>query len=74
MGESYGAIMENARFPGFYKLSVGERLKKIQESGRLSDEDLLSLRENHHILPLSRADKMIENVVGVMALQLPMGI
>jgi hydroxymethylglutaryl-CoA reductase len=66
--------MDKARFPGFYKLSVGERLKKVHENGWLSEEDLLSLRDGHHMLPLSRADKMIENVVGVMGLPLGLGL
>ena len=55
--------MDKARFPGFYKLSIGERLKKVHEGGWLSEQDLLSLRDGHHTLPLSRADKMIENGV-----------
>ena len=66
--------MDKARFPGFYKLSIRERLKKVHESGWLSEEDLLSLRDGHHMLPLSRADKMIENVVGVMGLPLGLGL
>ncbi|MBT7878894.1 MAG: hydroxymethylglutaryl-CoA reductase, partial [Gammaproteobacteria bacterium] len=66
--------MDKARFPGFYKLSIGERLKKVHENGWLSEQDLLSLRDGHHTLPLSRADKMIENVVGVMGLPLGLGL
>ena len=64
--------MDKARFPGFYKLSIRERLKKVHESGWLSERDLLSLRDGHHTLPVSRADKMIVNVVGVMGL--PLGL
>ena len=66
--------MGKIRFPGFYKLSVGGRLKKVYENGWLSKEDLTSLRNGHHLLPLSRADKMIENVVGVMALPMGLGL
>ena len=66
--------MGKIRFPGFYKLSVGGRLKKVYENGWLSEEDLTSLRNGHHLLPLSRADKMIENVVGVMALPMGLGL
>lgn len=66
--------MDKAKFPGFYKLSIAERLKKVHESGWLSEQDLLSLRDGHHTLPLSRADKMIENVVGVMGLPLGLGL
>lgn len=66
--------MDKARFPGFYKLSIGERLKKVHEQGWLTEEDLTSLRDGHHVLPLSRADKMIENVVGIMGLPLGLGL
>ena len=66
--------MDKARFPGFYKLSIGERLKKVHENGWISDEDLGSLRDGHHVLPPSRADKMIENVVGVMGLPMGLGL
>lgn len=64
--------MDKARFPGFYRLSIGERLKKVHEHGWINDEDLISLRDGHHLLPLNRADKMIENVIGIMGL--PMGL
>ena len=64
--------MDKARFPGFYKLSIGERLKKVHDNGWISNEDLISLRDGHHLLPLNRADKMIENVIGIMGL--PMGL
>ncbi|MDA0978007.1 MAG: hydroxymethylglutaryl-CoA reductase, degradative, partial [Proteobacteria bacterium] len=66
--------MEKVRFPGFYKLSIGERLKKVKEHGLLSDEDIAALRDGHHVLPPSRADKMIENVIGVMGLPLGLGL
>lgn len=64
--------MDKARFPGFYRLSIGERLKKVHEHGWITAEDLISLRDGHHLLPLNRADKMIENVIGIMGL--PMGL
>lgn len=66
--------MDNAKFPGFYKLSIGERLKKVHENGWITDEDLNNLREGHHMLPASRADKMIENVIGVMGLPMGLGL
>ena len=66
--------MDKARFPGFYKLSIGERLKKVHENGWISDDDLNNLREGHHMLPASRADKMIENVIGVMGLPMGLGL
>ena len=66
--------MDKAKFPGFYKLSVGERLKKIHEHGWITEEDLTALRDGHHLLPLNRADKMIENVVGIMGLPMGLGL
>lgn len=66
--------MDKARFPGFYKLSIGERLKKVHENGWITEEDLIALRDGHHVLPPSRADKMIENVVGVMGLPFGLGL
>ena len=41
--------MDKARFPGFYKLSIGERLNKVHENGWLTKEDLMSLRDGHHV-------------------------
>ena len=66
--------MDKARFPGFYKLSIGERLKKVHDNGWITREDLIALRDGHHVLPPSRADKMIENVVGVMGLPFGLGL
>ena len=66
--------MDKARFPGFYRLSIGERLKRVYEQGWIGQDDLNSLREGQHILPIDRADKMIENVVGVMGLPMGLGL
>lgn len=66
--------MDKARFPGFYRLSIGERLNKVHDNGWLTKEDLMSLRDGHHVLPVSRADKMIENVIGVMGLPMGLGL
>ena len=66
--------MDNARFPGFYRLSIGERLKRVHEQGWLNEQDLSSLHSGEHILAIDRADKMIENVVGVMGLPLGLGL
>ncbi len=60
----------NSRIPGFYKLSVEERLKKVAEFSNLSEEDTKILLEKG--LSLEVADRMIENVVGTF--ELPLGI
>ena len=66
--------MDKARFPGFYRLTIGERLNRVHEQGWIGKEDLNSLRDGRHILPIDRADKMIENVVGVMGLPMGLGL
>lgn len=66
--------MNKARFPGFYKLSVGERLKAIHDHGWISSDDMRTLKEGHHLLGIHRADRMIENVIGVMGLPIGVGL
>jgi hydroxymethylglutaryl-CoA reductase len=61
---SYGSKMS-----GFYKLSLNERLTLLKEIAGLTDADLQSLSTG---LELAKANRMIENVVGMM--QLPIGI
>ena len=54
----------------FYKLSVEERLRIVQEFSGLSDDEVNILRTG--ALPVPSAQRMIENVVGV--LPIPLGI
>jgi len=54
----------------FYKLSVDERLRIVQEFSGLSDEEVHTLKTG--ALPVPSAQRMIENVVGV--LPVPLGI
>lgn len=57
---------KTSRIPGFYKLTVHERLEKISELAGLSEEEAqLLAREGN--LDLKTADIMIENVIGTMA-------
>ena len=65
---------KTARFPAFYKLSVAERVRMIHERGWLSAEDYHALASGDHTLKVSRADKLIENVVGVMGLPVGLGL
>ncbi len=57
--------VENSRIPGFYKLTVSERIKKIRELVDLSDEEV-SLLLKWGNLEEKIADTMIENVIGAM--------
>ncbi len=72
--QTTGNLVDRARFPGFYKLSIRERLNRLHDQGWLSESDLASLQDGHHLLGLNRADKMIENVIGVMSLPLGLGL
>jgi hydroxymethylglutaryl-CoA reductase len=66
--ERRGYIM---RLPGFYKLSVQDRLKKVAEFANLSEEEVKALISSAG-LPIEVADRMIENVIGTF--ELPLGI
>lgn len=55
----------------FYKLAPEERLKRVQEFAGLTDEEC-RLLSSGQALSLSQANRMIENVVGLI--QMPFGI
>jgi len=57
---------KTSRFPGFYKLSIEERLKKVAEFANLTEEEVNLLKKVGN-LDLEIADRMIENVIGTMA-------
>ncbi|MET1160132.1 MAG: hydroxymethylglutaryl-CoA reductase, degradative [Thermoprotei archaeon] len=56
---------KSSRIPGFYKLSIDERLKKVVEWAGLTEEEVKLLRNLGH-LDEKIADSMIENVIGGM--------
>jgi hydroxymethylglutaryl-CoA reductase len=62
--------MKSSRIPGFYKLSVEDRVEKVAEFAELTEEESEFLLNGH--LEIDMADRMIENVVGMT--ELPMGI
>ncbi len=66
-----GFMAKSSKISGFYKLSVHERLKVLQEQAELSDEDIEVL-SNTGALTLEQADRMIENVVGTT--EYPLGV
>src|SRR2546428_9054200 len=63
--------MGSSRLPGFYKMKMAERLRRLAEQLELSRDEMDSLGESA-TLPLANADAMIENAVGVLGL--PVGI
>lgn len=58
-----------SRLPGFYKLPVDERARRIQREVGLTDEERVVLARG---IDLDLADTLVENVVGTYAL--PLGI
>ena len=56
--------------PGFYRLSPSERLKAVAEFAGLSDEEVEVIRSC--ALSIEDANRMIENVIGI--LPLPLGV
>ena len=58
-------------FSGFYRLSVEERLRRVKEAAKLTDEETKTLLDSG-ALRMEVADKTVENVIGAM--HLPLGI
>lgn len=65
------AMERTSRIPGFYKLTVEERLRIVAEFAGLSEEEVELLRK-YAALDRDTANRMIENVIGTF--QLPLGI
>jgi hydroxymethylglutaryl-CoA reductase len=61
-----------SRIPNFYRMSVSERVRAVHERGLLTDTDFERLVTGEMTLDLSAADKMIENVIGVLGM--PIGL
>lgn len=65
--------MKNSRIPGFYRLDVPGRHAELKRRFGLTDDDLRLLRDGS-ALAIERADKMIENCVGVFGLPIGLGL
>jgi len=65
--------MTHSRIPGFYQLDIPERKTVIQERFDLTDMELAIL-EGDEGLTTERADKMVENCVGVLGIPLGLGL
>jgi hydroxymethylglutaryl-CoA reductase len=61
----------SSEIPGFYKLSVAERLDLVKKLAGLSDEEARTLADTGG-LPAETADRMIENVIG--GITMPLGV
>jgi hydroxymethylglutaryl-CoA reductase len=63
--------MRSSRLPGFYKMKMAERLRRLADA--LDDRDLDGLGQSA-TLPLANAEAMIENAVGVLGLPVGVGL
>jgi hydroxymethylglutaryl-CoA reductase len=61
-----------SRIPGFYRLSVAERRRELRLRADLSEEDIATLDRGG--LDTATADEVVENVIGVYALPLAIGL
>jgi hydroxymethylglutaryl-CoA reductase len=64
---------KSSEISGLYKLSPRERLRFVKDYAGLTDEEV-ALLSNTGSLPMDMADRMIENVVGVMPTPLGIGV
>ena len=65
--------MTTSRLPGFYNLSIEERLARLAEAAGLSPDTLSAFRFEGGI-DADAADHMIENLVGIHGLPLGIGL
>ena len=64
-------MSSTSRLPGFYKMKMAERLRRLAEA--LEGRDIDGLGQSAS-LPLANADAMIENAVGVLGLPVGIGL
>src|SRR5690242_4743722 len=64
------SAMGTSRLPGFYKMKISDRLRRIAQE---IETDLDGLGQSG-TLPLANADAMIENAVGVLGLPVGIGL
>jgi hydroxymethylglutaryl-CoA reductase len=64
------ATRQSSNIQSFYKLDANERLRQLQQFAKLTDEEVNALRIGG--LGFERAERMVENVVGVFPI--PLGI
>jgi len=65
------SLKRTSELPGFYRLSLEERLRRVVEFAGLTDEEADLLKKTG-ALELPQAERMIENVIGTTAF--PIGI
>ena len=60
--------MADSRLAGFYRQSLGDRLRSLGDAGFLQPGDVERLLAGKPLLPADTADSMVENVIGVFGL------
>ncbi len=65
--------MKSSSYSGFFKLSVEDRLREVQEFSNLSAEDV-ALLQNPDALSMDKANHMVENVIGRFSLPIGVGL
>ena len=64
-------MSRNSEYPGLYKLPISDRVKFVKTFAGLTDSEALVLQQSG-ALSLDVANRMIENVIGVMPV--PLGV
>ena len=67
-------LLSSSRISGFYKMELTERLAELERRGLIDRDDIAYLSERRGGLPLPVADKMVENLIGVLELPLGLGL
>ncbi|MCC7258485.1 MAG: hydroxymethylglutaryl-CoA reductase, degradative [Gammaproteobacteria bacterium] len=68
------STVTRSRIPHFYRMSPADRVRAVHERGLLSDADLARLTRGEATLDVNAADKMIENVIGVLGMPIGLGL
>lgn len=67
-----GGRPRTSAMPGFYRLGRDERVRAVADFAGLSEDEAAALADPAGGLDFGRADRMVENAVGTMAL--PLGV
>ena len=62
--------MTDSRLRGLHRLSIDERLSLLESQGCLTAADAETLRCGRHLVSVSAADRMVENLIATFALPL----
>ena len=66
--------MDKSRFPNFYQMPIKERIEAVFERGLITEDDYQALKNQQQQLDIDTADKMIENVIGVLGMPIGLGL